>query len=147
MKTLAKLMLRGTHHDEILQSNISKEDLTIQDAISYCDSVDAVVKTWRDSIVEHGINDPDHIVAEVYGSLIVCRMLFDDLKILKTNPKADCIALLDATQVISALKQAMLPMSKSYAKTPTLCQWYMTLGNEIDISYREIRRRLKNGSK
>ena len=147
MKTLHRLMLRGTKHDEILRSNIAKDQITIEQAISYCDSVDAVVKMWRDSIIDHGISDPNHIVAEVYGSLIVCRMLFDDLKVLRADKKAECIPLLDATQVIGGLKQAMLPMSKSYAKTPTLCQWYMTLGNEIDMCYRAIRRRLKNGGK
>jgi hypothetical protein len=147
MKTLHKLMLRGTPHDEVLRSDISKETITIEEAISYCDSVDAVVKMWHDSILDHGISDPDHIVGEVYGSLIVCRMLFEDLKVLRANSKAECVALLDATQVISGLKQAMIPMSKSYAKTPTLCQWYMTLGNEIDMCYRAIRRRLKNGGK
>ena len=134
MKTLHKLMLRGTPHDEVLRSDISKETITIEEAISYCHSVDAVVKMWHDSILDHGISDPDHIVGE-------------DLKVLRANSKAECIALLDATQVISGLKQAMIPMSKSYAKTPTLCQWYMTLGNEIDMCYRAIRRRLKNGGK
>jgi hypothetical protein len=71
--------------------------------------------------------------------------LIDDLKILKHNPGADCISLLDGTQIITDLKQKMLPMSKSYARVPSLAQWYMTLPNEIDVVYRAIRRRLKDG--
>jgi hypothetical protein len=94
---------------------------------------------------DRGITNPEELVGEVYGSLMMARMIFEDLKVLKANPNNEVISLLDATQILSGLKQAMLPMSKSYAKTPTLSQWYMTLGNDIDLFYRSIRRRLKNG--
>jgi len=145
MKTLHRLMLKGTHHDAVLRSSIPKDEITIEDAVAYCNSVDEVVQIWHESILDHGISNPEDLVAEVYGALISSRMLFEDLKVLRANPKAEVISLLDATQILSGLKQAMLPMSKSYAKTPTLSQWYMTLGNDIDLFYRSIRRRLKNG--
>ena len=133
------------HHDAVLRSPIPKDEITIEEAVSYCNSVDEVVKVWHESILDHGISNPEDLVAEVYGALISTRMLFEDLKILRANPKNEIISLLDATQILSGLKQSMLPMSKSYAKTPTLSQWYMTLGNDLDLFYRSIRRRLKNG--
>jgi hypothetical protein len=145
MKTLHRLMLKGTHHDEVLRSSISKDEITIDEAVVYCNSVDEVVRIWHESILDHGISNPEDLVSEVYGGLISVRMLFEDLKMLRANPKTEVISLLDATQILSGLKQSMLPMSKSYAKTPTLSQWYMTLGNDIDLFYRSLRRRLKNG--
>lgn len=145
MKTLHRLMLKGTPHDEVLRSSVNKEKIDIDGAITYCNSVDEVVKIWHESILDHGITNPEELVGEVYGSLMMARMIFEDLKVLKANPNNEVISLLDATQILSGLKQAMLPMSKSYAKTPTLSQWYMTLGNDIDLFYRSIRRRLKNG--
>ena len=145
MKTLHRLMLKGTHHDEVLRSSIPKDMITIEEAVAYCNSVDEVVQIWHESILDHGISNPEELVAEVYGALISARMLFEDLKLLRANPNNEVVSLLDATQILSGLKQAMLPMSKSYAKTPTLSQWYITLGNDIDLFYRSIRRRLKNG--
>lgn len=145
MKTLHRLMLKGTRHDAVLRSSIPKDKITIEEAFAYCNSVDEVVRIWHESILDHGITSPDDLVAEVYGGLISARMLFEDLKMLRANPNNEIISLLDATQILSGLKQSMLPMSKSYAKTPTLSQWYMTLGNDIDLFYRSIRRRLKNG--
>lgn len=148
MKTIRHLMLKDLPtHDLILNNNIPKEQWSIEDLLSYTNSVDMVVVRWADAIKEH-FNDDKHeeILSEILGSLIVTRMLIADLKILETNPNAECISLLDGTQIITDLKQKMLPMSKSYAKVPSLSQWYMSLSNEIDFVYRSIRRRLKDGS-
>jgi len=145
MKTQSELMLKGTSHGNVLATNFSFENWSLEDGISFCSAVDQVVKVWDESMQDHGLEDHEEILGEIYGSLIMVRLIFDDLKILKVDTDAEVVSLLDATQVINGLKQSMLPMSKSYAKTPTLSQWYMALGNEIDSAYRSIRRRLKNG--
>ena len=146
MKTVRQLMLHDEpKHHQILNSKKPKEQWEINDLLSFTHSVDLVVKRWAEAVQEH-LEYPENIVAEILGSLIVTRLLIDDLRVLETNPKADCISLLDGTQIITDLKQKMLPMSKSYAKVPSLAQWYMSLPQEIDIVYRNIRRRLKDGS-
>jgi len=145
MKTVRQLMLEDLPlHSNILKSKKPKEEWTIGDLTNYTNSVDMVVKRWAEAVTEH-LEFPESIVAEILGSLVVTRLLIDDLKILTKNPSADCISLLDGTQIITDLKQKMLPMSKSYARVPSLAQWYMTLPNEIDVVYRSIRRRLKDG--
>lgn len=143
--TVRQLMCRDSpKHDAILNSKIPKEDWTIQDLMHYTNSVDEVVQRWANAVGEH-LDYPTDVVGGVFGSLITTRLLIDDLKVLKNNPQAEVISLLDGTQIITDLKQKMLPMSKSYARVPSLAQWYMTLANEIDLAYREIRRRLKDG--
>ena len=131
-------------HETILHSKVPKDDWTIEDLMAYTHSVDVVVSRWANAVGEH-LEYPDDVVSEIWGALIMTRLLVDDLKVLKHNPEADCISLLDGTQIITELKQKMLPMSKSYARVPSLAQWYMTLPNEIDLVYRSIRRRLKDG--
>jgi len=131
-------------HDFILNTKIPKEDWTIENLLHYSNSVDQVVKRWAEAVSEH-LEYPEEVVSNIWGALVMTRLLIDDLKILKHNPGADCISLLDGTQIITDLKQKMLPMSKSYARVPSLAQWYMTLPNEIDVVYRAIRRRLKDG--
>ena len=145
MKTVRHLMMRDLpdHHD-ILNSKMPKGEWQIQDLMEYTDSVDIVVKRWAEAIKEH-LEYPEDIVADIIGALIVTRLLIDDLKYIEADCNADCVSLLDGTQIITDLKQKMLPMSKSYARVPSLAQWYMTLPNEIDIVYRSIRRRLKDG--
>jgi len=145
MKSVRHLMLKDMpEHDSILNTKIPKDEWTVGDLLFYTNSVDQVVKRWADAVSEH-LEYPGEVVSNIWGSLIMTRLLIDDLKILKTNPGADCISLLDGTQIITDLKQKMLPMSKSYARVPSLAQWYMTLPNEIDVVYRAIRRRLKDG--
>jgi hypothetical protein len=145
MKTVRQLMLKDLplHHIR-LNSKKSKDEWTIGNLMDYTNSVDMVVKRWSEAVAEH-LEFPENIVAEILGSLVVTRLLIDDLKVLVQNPSADCISLLDGTQIITDLKQKMLPMSKSYARVPSLAQWYMSLPNEIDVVYRSIRRRLKDG--
>ena len=121
-----------------------KEDWSIQDLKDFTNSVDVVVNRWADAVGEH-LDYPTEVVGSIFGSLITTRLLIDDLKVLKHNPQAEVISLLDGTQILTDLKQQMLPMSKSYARVPSLAQWYLTLANEIDLAYRVIRRRLKDG--
>jgi len=146
-KTVYHLMCRDVEdYTKTLTNDLSKQDWTVDMLLDYTNVIDVVVDRWATAIQESLGEYPDDIVADIYGALVVVRLLIDDLKILKKNKKADCISLLDGTQIITNLKQKMLPMAKSYARVPSLAQWYMTLPNEVDVAYRNIRRRLKDGS-
>lgn len=146
MKTIQHLMLKDSpEHHAILTNPKTKNAWSLQDLINYTNSVDVVVKRWANAVSEH-LERPEEIESEIYGALMTTRLLIKDLEILEHNNNAECISLLDGTQIITDLKQKMLPMSKSYAKVPSLAQWYMTLPSEIDMAYRNIRRRLKDGS-
>ena len=133
-------------YTKTLTNELSKQEWTIEMLLDYTNVIDIVVDRWANAIKESLDEYPENIVADIYGALVVVRLLIDDLRILKTNKDADCISLLDGTQIITNLKQKMLPMAKSYARVPSLAQWYMTLPNEVDVVYRSIRRRLKDGS-
>lgn len=146
-KTVYHLMCRDVEdYTKTLTNDLSKQDWTVDMLLDYTNVIDVVVDRWATAIQESLGEYPDEIVADIYGALVVVRLLIDDLKILKKSKKADCISLLDGTQIITNLKQKMLPMAKSYARVPSLAQWYMTLPNEVDVAYRNIRRRLKDGS-
>jgi|TARA_R100000455_G_C6221448_1_gene85795 CRISPR/Cas system-associated protein Cas10 (large subunit of type III CRISPR-Cas system) len=146
-KTVYHLMCRDVDdYTKTLTNELSKQEWTIEMLLDYTNVIDIVVDRWANAIKESLDEYPENIVADIYGALVVVRLLIDDLRILKTNKDADCISLLDGTQIITNLKQKMLPMAKSYARVPSLAQWYMTLPNEVDVVYRSIRRRLKDGS-
>tara|TARA_R100001510_G_C7621450_1_gene182283 strand:- start:638 stop:1093 length:456 start_codon:yes stop_codon:yes gene_type:complete len=146
-KTVYHLMCRDVDdYTKTLTNELSKQEWTIEMLLDYTNVIDVVVDRWANAIKESLDEYPENIVADIYGALVVVRLLIDDLKVLKTNKDADCISLLDGTQIITNLKQKMLPMAKSYARVPSLAQWYMTLPNEVDVVYRSIRRRLKDGS-
>ena len=146
-KTVYHLMCRDVDdYTKTLTNELSKQEWTIEMLLDYTNVIDVVVDRWANAIEESLDEYPENIVADIYGALVVVRLLIDDLKVLKTNKDADCISLLDGTQIITNLKQKMLPMAKSYARVPSLAQWYMTLPNEVDVVYRSIRRRLKDGS-
>ena len=146
-KTVYHLMCRDVDdYTKTLTNELSKQEWTIEMLLDYTNVIDVVVDRWANAIKESLDEYPENIVADIYGALVVVRLLIDDLRILKTNKDADCISLLDGTQIITNLKQKMLPMAKSYARVPSLAQWYMTLPNEVDVVYRSIRRRLKDGS-
>lgn len=146
-KTVYHLMCRDVEdYTRTLTNELSKQEWTIEMLLDYTNVIDVVVDRWANAIKESLDEYPENIVADIYGALVVVRLLIDDLRILKTNKDADCISLLDGTQIITNLKQKMLPMAKSYARVPSLAQWYMTLPNEVDVVYRSIRRRLKDGS-
>ena len=139
MKTLHQLMLKDTDYEEILHRKENPSD--VKELMEYSDAVDHVVKVWKDGIEAHGVEDAFEVSQEVFGSLIGVRMLIFDLE-----GYAPSVSLIEATKMLSDLKCKMMPMVKSYARTPTLAQWYMTIGNVIDMSYRNIRRGV-NGSK
>tara|TARA_Y100001938_G_C8097166_1_gene438925 strand:+ start:4926 stop:5381 length:456 start_codon:yes stop_codon:yes gene_type:complete len=146
-KTVYHLMCRDVEdYTKILTNDLTHNQWTVEMLLKYTNVIDVVVERWADAIKESLGEYPDEIVGDIYGALIVVRLLIDDLKVLKQNKDAECISLLDGTQIITNLKQKMLPMAKSYARVPSLAQWYMTLPNQVDIMYRDIRRRLKDGS-
>jgi len=145
MNTVRQLMCKDLpKHDLVLSNKMPKDEWTLVDLMNYTHSVDVVIQRWADAVAEH-LDYPEDVVGEIWGALILTRLMIDDLKVLNHNPQAEVISLLDGTQLITDLKQKMLPMSKSYARVPSLAQWYMTLPNEIDLAYRSIRRRLKDG--
>jgi len=145
-KTVYHLMCKDVdEYTQTLTNNISKQKWTVQMLLDYTNVIDVVVNRWASAIEESLGENPEDIAADIYGALVVVRLLIDDLKILQKDENAECISLLDGTQIITNLKQKMLPMAKSYARVPSLAQWYMALPSEVDVAYRNIRRRLKDG--
>ena len=86
MKSVRHLMLKDMpEHDIILNTKIPKEDWTIENLLHYTNSVDQVVKRWADAVSEH-LEYPEEVVSNIWGALVMTRLLIDDLKILKHNP-------------------------------------------------------------
>jgi hypothetical protein len=138
MKTLHQLMMKDTDYEGVLHRK--QDPSNVKELMEYCNAVDHVVKVWKDGIEAHGVEDAFEVSQEVFGSLIGVRMLIIDLEGYSPS-----VSLIEATKMLSDLKCKMLPMVKSYARTPTLAQWYMTIGNVIDMSYRNIRRDVNGG--
>lgn len=77
-----------------------KDEWTLVDLMNYTHSVDVVIQRWADAVAEH-LDYPEDVVGEIWGALILTRLMIDDLKVLNHNPQAEVISLLDGTQLIT----------------------------------------------
>ena len=113
-------MLKDTDLEEILHDGVV-EDPT--DAVIFLNALDFVVKEWNEAMDSFDVDGQDEVAMKIYGDLMESRMLFVDL-METSGPK---IPFTEAVKVLGSLKQSMLSMAKSYARTPSLAHWYLSL--------------------
>ena len=67
----------------------------------------------------------------IYGDLMNTRLLFVDLM----ESGGPAIAFTEAVKTLNHLKQSMLSKPKSYARTPSLAHWYLSLPVKVQNYY------------
>ena len=130
MKTIHELMLKDTQHESILHEG---EPKTPKDAIKYLDALDFVVQEWNKAMDQFEVEGQEKVSMEIYGNLMECRGLFIDL-----DGKYE-VPFTEAIKVLGRLKQSMLGMAKSYARTPSLAHWYLSLPLIVHGCYNNMR--------
>tara|TARA_R110000744_G_scaffold294729_3_gene404923 strand:+ start:619 stop:1038 length:420 start_codon:yes stop_codon:yes gene_type:complete len=138
MKTIHELMLKDTDLEDVLHEGIVENPT---DAVCFLNALDFVVKEWNEAMDSFNIDGQEGVAMQIYCDLIQVRMLFVDLMDTE-GPK---IAFTEAVKVLNGLKQSMLTMAKSYARTPSLAHWYLSLPVKVQ-SYYNIMRREARGS-
>ena len=121
---LALTLIKGKYkpyHQEFASRNLDKLGLKEKDAIKYLDALDFVVQEWNKAMDQFEVEGQEKVSMEIYGNLMECRGLFIDL-----DGKYE-VPFTEAIKVLGRLKQSMLGMAKSYARTPSLAHWYLSL--------------------
>ena len=133
MKTIHELMLKDTDLEDILHEGIVDNPT---DAVCFLNALDFVVKEWNEAMDSFDIEGQEDVAMTIYGDLLQVRMLFVDL--METGgPK---IPFTEAVKVLNCLKQSMITMAKSYARTPSLAHWYLSLPVKVQNYYNTMRR-------
>lgn len=140
MKTIHELMLKDTDLEEILHDGVV-EDPT--DAVIFLNALDFVVKEWNEAMDSFDVDGQDEVAMKIYGDLMESRMLFVDL-METSGPK---IPFTEAVKILGSLKQSMLSMAKSYARTPSLAHWYLSLPVKVQNYYNIMRREARGNLK
>jgi len=138
MKTIHELMLKDTEQERVLHEYEPKNP---KEAIAFLDALDHVVKEWNEAMDSFEVEGQDEVAERIFSDLIMCRMLFFDLDNGLEMPFTD------AMKTLSELKQSMLGMAKSYARTPSLGHWYLSLPIKVQSHYNIMRREARGNLK
>tara|TARA_R100000329_G_C7525020_1_gene185165 strand:+ start:206 stop:649 length:444 start_codon:yes stop_codon:yes gene_type:complete len=139
MKTIHDLMLKDTNHEEILHDGVVESPV---DAIGFLNALDFVVKEWNEAMDSFDIDGQEDVAMTIYGDLMNTRLLFVDLM----ESGGPAIAFTEAVKTLNHLKQSMLSMAKSYARTPSLAHWYLSLPVKVQNYYNIMRRDARGNS-
>jgi len=144
MKSLWDLMLKGTEYEDILHSGypICEDEL-----IRCLDGFDFVVEEWLESMNAFEISNADEIASAVMMSIIDCRFaiisFFDEER--ECPELRESTSYLEVLKTIKHLKQAFMALSKSYAQTRYLANWYLDLPIKIQAGFKHINnQRIRN---
>jgi len=143
-KSLWDLMLKGTEYEDILHG----EYPTCEDELIRClDGFDFVVEEWLESMKQFEIKNSDQIATTVMMAIIDCRFAI----ISFFDEEHECPDLTESTdylevlKTIRRLKQAFMSLSKSYAQTRYLANWYLDLPLKIQAGFKHINnQKIKN---
>ena len=128
MKTIHELMLKDTHLEEILHDDVVDDP---NEAVLFLNALDFVVKEWNEAMDSFDVEGQEDVASRIYSDLINCRMLFIDLM----NNGGPDVPFTEAVEVLNSLKQSMMSMAKSYARTPSLAHWYLSLPVKVQNYY------------
>ena len=140
MKTIHELMLKDTHLEGILHEDSVSDPA---DAIIFLTALDYVVKEWNDAMDSFDIDGQEDVAGRIYSDLMQCRLVFVDL----TEDEGPKVPFTEAVKMLCSLKQSMLTMAKSYARTPSLAHWYLSLPVKVQNYYNIMRREARGNVK
>ena len=131
-KTIHQLMLKDTEYSGVLHEMPMD---SIDNAIEYCNALDFVISKWVTAMGDFDVEGIDLVSEQAYGSLMMLRMYFSDLKSVENLENY-----LDVIKAFNHFSLTMAPLSKSYAQTPVLSCWYASLPLILQRSYTLLRK-------
>tara|TARA_R110000803_G_scaffold117235_1_gene185775 strand:- start:314 stop:745 length:432 start_codon:yes stop_codon:yes gene_type:complete len=131
-KTIHQLMLKDTEYSTVLHKMPMD---SIDNAIEYCNALDFVISKWVTAMGDFDVEGIDSVSEQAYGSLMMLRMYFSDLKSAENLENY-----LDVIKAFNHFSLTMAPLSKSYAQTPVLSCWYASLPLILQRSYTLLRK-------
>jgi len=101
------------------------------------DAMDYVIREWCESMKPFGLTDmADEVARELYTHNMTTRFAIYSFLDTESEERMDFV---DVMKEMNKLKQAYLPLTKSYAKVPSLSHWYLNLPMRVASSFKTIR--------
>ena len=132
-RTIPALMLKDTDYVSYLHG----EDriYTVADALTLCDAMEEVVCVWKEGMDAFDHKSQDENAAKAYGQIALIRIMFKDLQ-----NKIPEVPQSEAEETLALLATHFLPLARSYARTPMLSQWYLSVPMRVAGAYSRLRR-------
>ena len=131
-QTIPALMLKETPYAEFLHGE--NDIFALTDALAMLDALEEVITVWKDGMDAFGLTTQDDCASSAYGAIMVARLVFNDLKsALPETPRKE------ADAILRNLSSSFLPLARSYAQTPMLAQWYVSLPLRVSETYNRLR--------
>jgi len=131
-QTIPALMLKDTGYAPLIHGD--NEVFTLEDAAELCDALEEVVTVWKEGMDAFGLETQEECAGKSYGSIMLMRLAFNDLR--KAIPPSSRE---EADAFIRELANSFKPLSRSYARTPMLAQWYASLPMRVSEAYNRLR--------
>ena len=125
-------MLKDTDYASFLHG---KNDIfSLTDALAMLDALEEVITVWKDGMDAFGLTSQDNCASTAFGAVMVARLAFNDLKNALPETPRD-----EADTILRDLSASFLPLARSYAQTPMLAQWYVSLPLRVSETYNRLR--------
>lgn len=123
-----------SNYKDVLHGDIPSDWTGLMDLL---DAMDYVVQEWVESMTPFGLLDMANEVAEeLYTKNLTTRWAIYSFLDYENEEKADFV---DVMKEMNKLKQAYVPLAKSYAKVPSLSHWYLNLPMRVATSFKTIK--------
>ena len=101
------------------------------------DAMDYVIKEWGESMIPFGLTDmAEEVSHEIYSHNINTRFAIYSYLDEQSTEQMDFV---DVMKQMNKLKNAYLPLAKSYARVPSLSHWYLNLPMRVATAFKGIR--------
>ena len=132
-QTIPALMLKDTDYAELLHG--VNDIYTVNKALVLCDALEEIVMVWNEGLDAFGLTSQEKNSPYIFGTVALVRLLFKDLA--QRTPQVTSI---EANEILGEAQFVFLLMARSYAKTPMLAQWYVSLPVRVSETYDRLRR-------
>ena len=131
-QTIPALMLKDTDYASFLHG--SNDVFGLTDALAMCDGLEEAIAVWKDAMDAFGLTTQEPCASNAFGSIIQMRLTFLDL--YNSIPG---VCREEADGILRELSASFLPLARSYAQTPMLAAWYVSLPLRIAETYNRLR--------
>jgi|TARA_R110000824_G_scaffold3689_5_gene17446 hypothetical protein len=131
-QTIPALMLKDTGYAPLIHGE--NDVFSLDDAHALCDALEEVVTIWKEGMDAFGLETQEECAGTSYGAIMLMRLAFHDLKnAIPSTPREE------ADGFLRELADSFTPLSRSYARTPMLAQWYASLPKRVAEAYNRLR--------
>jgi hypothetical protein len=131
-QTIPALMLKDTDYAPLLHG--PNDVFFIGDALDMMDALEEVVMVWKEGMDAFALQSQEECASTALGTIAVARLAMKDLRGPLPEVPRD-----EADEILKSLSTAFMPLARSYARTPMLAKWYVSLPLRVAETYNRLR--------